>query len=116
MRLKRLLFGALSATSLLLPGAALAASPTLSSTSATFKDLVGFLIGYVNIIIPVLIAAAVLFYMKNTAAGIFKLRNGEVDPDWKQSMIWGIVAILLIVSICGILTILANTFQIPINT
>ena len=108
------ILSALSAAQLLLPVPALAA-PRIGS-SPTFNSLVHFFLAYINILIPIAIAAAVVLYMYNTASGIFKLRSGSVDPDWQKGMIWGIVAIFLMVSLWGILTILANTFGVAVMT
>lgn len=81
----------------------------------TFAELVHFIISYINFIIPIIISLAVLLYVRNTAQGLFKMKDGKGDPDWKTGMLWGIIAITLMVSLWGILTILANTFQIPVR-
>lgn len=85
-----------------------------AATPKTFAELVSFLIGYINIIVPLIITAAVVFYMRNTLLGLISLKGGTVDPDWKKGMLWGIGIIFLMVSIWGVLSILAATFQIPI--
>ncbi|HET8580855.1 MAG TPA: hypothetical protein VFL98_00050 [Candidatus Paceibacterota bacterium] len=97
------------ASALLVPALASAA------VASTFSGLVSFIVNdFIDLLIPVLISAAVLLYMRNTATGIFKLQKGEVDPNWRRSMLWGIIAIVLMVSLWGILAILAATFQIPV--
>lgn len=95
---------ALGISALLAPSIALAAPQT-------FAELVGFFVGYINFIIPVIISAAVVIYMKNTATGIYKLKGGKADPDWQQGMLWGIVIITMMVSLWGILSIIAQTLR-----
>lgn len=80
----------------------------------TFSELVAFLIGYINIIIPIIISAAVLLYVRNTASGLWGMREGKADPSWKTGMMWGVITIFFMVSIWGILTILLNTVGFPI--
>ena len=92
-------------SSLLAPSLALAA-PT------TFAGLVNFFLGYINILIPMIISAAIVIYMKNTATGLYNLKSGKPSPDWQQSMFWGIVVITVMVSIWGILSVLGNTLRL----
>ena len=92
------------------PAIALAAGPP-----ETFGELVGMLLGYINVIVPIVIAGAAVVYMKNTASGLFAMRSGKADPDWQKSMLWGVLIIFLMVSLWGISSILANTFGIPLG-
>ena len=98
-------FGAilLGISGFLLPSIAFAAPQT-------FSDLVHFFIGYINFIIPMVITAAVVLYMRNTATGLYDLSRGKANPDWKASMVWGIVILTMMVSLWGILTIIGVTF------
>lgn len=86
-----------------------------SAAPRTFGELVHFLISYINFVIPIIISAAVLLYVYHTGQGIWRMKDGKPDEAWKQGALWGIIAITLMVSLWGILTILANTFQIPIR-
>ena len=91
-------------------------TPLLASAAPqTFAERVGFLIGYINIIIPIIISAAVLCYIYNTGQGMWDRSKGLSDTAWKDGMMWGIITITIMVSIWGILSILANTFQIPLT-
>lgn len=87
----------------------------MAAPPKTFGQLVDFLVSYINFIIPIVISAAVLFYVYNTGAGIWKMKGGDPGPDWKQGVLWGVIAITLMVSIWGILSILAATFHIPVR-
>lgn len=87
-----------------------------TQTPQTFEQLVAFIIGYINIIVPIVITLAVVYYMWNTAQGIWTNRTGTIDPDWQKGMVWGLLAIGLMVSIWGVLNILASTFGIPVTT
>jgi len=98
--------------SAILLGIFVAALPSFAlAAPVTFSDLIyNWLIPYINIGISLILTSAVVIYMKNTASGIFNLRSGKPDPDWQQSMLWGIIILTLMVSIWGVLSVLSNTF------
>lgn len=100
---KRILTGIFGAFTILVPSIAFGAAKTFIELVANFIDVI-------NIIIPIIISAAVVLYMKNTATGLYNLKGGKVDPDWQKTMLWGIIVITLMVSLWGILSILTNTF------
>lgn len=43
---------------------------------------------------------------------LWHLRNGEVDRDGKNHMIWGLVGMLIMVSVYGIIALIVNTFDL----
>lgn len=100
---KRTLAVIFGAFSILTPSIALGAAKT-------FIELVSNFIDVINITIPIIISAAVVLYMKNTATGLYNMKSGKVDPDWQKTMLWGIIIITLMVSLWGILSILTSTF------
>lgn len=77
----------------------------------TFPELVGFLICYINRIIPILIGAALLIFF----GGIIRYiaAGGEGGKlKGKDLMLWGVVALFLMVAVFGILQILQTTFGV----
>lgn len=76
----------------------------------TFEGLVRLVVDIINIIIPVLIAAAVAIFFWNTASVIFDASKGQSNTDKRTAIIWGIAILFVMVSIWGILNLLANTF------
>ena len=91
-------------------------APTVAfAAPKTFAGLVAFIVGYINLLIPIIITLAIIYYMWNTVQGMWKLKDGKVDADWSKSMLYGIIAIALMVSIWGVLRILASTFKIQLG-
>ena len=43
---------------------------------------------------------------------LFKLSKGEVSKEGKNHMIWGLVGMLIMVSVYGIIALIVNTFDL----
>lgn len=43
---------------------------------------------------------------------LWKLRSGEVSPEGKSHMVWGLVGMLIMVSVYGIIALIVNTFEL----
>lgn len=66
--------------------------------------------GILNMLVPILIAVAVIWFIWN----VFKYVIVENDDDKEKarsSMIWGIIAIAVMVSVWGLVRILTSTFN-----
>ena len=64
--------------------------------------------------IAVLFTAGLFFFLYGLVEFLWELRNGKADGDGKQHMLWGMVGMLIMVSVYGIVTILTNTLGIDI--
>ncbi|MCW9054666.1 MAG: hypothetical protein OQJ98_01630 [Candidatus Pacebacteria bacterium] len=73
----------------------------------TFGDLVCLFISIINLLIPILISLAVLGFFW----GVFQygFTEGKIE-EGKKIMTFGVIAIFVMVSIWGILRVLAETF------
>lgn len=84
----------------------------LSAPARNFKDLVtNTIIGDIlNPTVLLLIALAIIFFLW----GVFKfmIAEGDKKEDGKQFMLWGIVGIFVMVSVWGLVSILASTFKL----
>ncbi|MFA6536348.1 MAG: hypothetical protein WC250_00850 [Candidatus Paceibacterota bacterium] len=90
---------------------ALALVPGIAAAQIlTFADLVDTLIGILNSLIPLLIAAAIV-YVIYTAFMMAK-EEGEKREEWQTKLIYGIVAIFVMVSVYGLVNILVYTFDV----
>lgn len=81
----------------------------LFSQGTTFASLVNSLIGIINIIIPVLLAAMLVFFF----FGIVKYIAQAGGKRDSKTMLWSLIAIFVLLSTWGILRILTNTFLGP---
>lgn len=87
------------------------ATPLITFAAArNLKELIGEVRTYIELLVPVLIGAAVLFFL----FGVFKtfFLKGD-DPSsreqGRQFMLWGIIALFVMVSFWGLVNILTET-------
>lgn len=64
----------------------------------------------VDPLILVIFAAGFFFFMWGLVEFLWSMKGGEIQNDGKQHMIWGIVGMLIMVSVYGILSLVSNTF------
>ena len=88
---------------LLTPTLALAAAPR------TFADLANIIVSFLNSAAGLLILAGIVIYFGGIVRTLMKTRSGEDTAKLRTLLIWGIVAIFLMVSIWGILEVLQST-------
>lgn len=93
------------AAAILLPSIAMAA--TAADILKTVSDLI-------SMVIPIIIALAIIYFLWGVLQ--YLMKAGEEQEKARQQMIWGIVAIAVMVSIWGLVGILRSTFQIEDNT
>ena len=61
-------------------------------------------------LIPVIVALALLYFFWGLAKFILNADNEQARTEGKQIMIWGIIALLIMVSVWAIVVTLQNTF------
>lgn len=65
-----------------------------------------------GVIIPLIFSLATLFFMWNLTMFIRSSDNSQKKEDARQRMVWGLVALFIMLSVWGIITILSNIFGI----
>lgn len=89
--------------------------PTLALAATTIGGLIDILAGLVDRLIPLTVAAAVLVFFWGLVVFIFNAGNEDKRKEGRQVMLWGIVALFVMVSIWGLVRILQQTLQITDN-
>ncbi len=89
----------------LIPSVALAA-PAITN----FKSLIGVLVGLLNVVIPIIIALALLAFFWGVFLFVRNSDGGDEKGEGRRIMIWGIIALFVMVSFFGIVRIVQNTF------
>jgi hypothetical protein len=75
----------------------------------TFRDLASLIVAVLNRATVVMVAAALVLFLYGTAYNLF--RAGEHGgKQLRDFMVWGVIALFVMVSIWGILNLLAITF------
>lgn len=76
----------------------------------TFKTLVANLIGLINYIVPVLIAAALAIFFWGLVRMIYRAGDAKGIGVDRQLMTWGLVGLFVMVSVWGIVRVLQEAF------
>jgi len=73
------------------------------SAAQNFGDLVGVLVGLINLVIPVLAGAALVIFLYGGVRFILRADSAKGKNKDKSALMWGIVALFVLVSVWGIL-------------
>jgi hypothetical protein len=93
----------------------LAMMPMMVFAQGTRSSITGFLAdvqAILNTLLPILVTIAVLAFFWGLAKFIFAAGDESAKAAGKNIMIWGIIALFIIVSIWGIIGLLAEIFGI----
>ena len=83
---------------------------THAGTPATFKDLVILIIDMFNIAVPILISIGVVFTMYGVVKGIYGSDNERTRAESRQTVLYSIFAIFVMVAFWGFVNVVTNTF------
>jgi len=75
-------------------------------------DTVARLIGFAT---PIVVALALLYFFWGLATYILNASDEEKKKDGKNIMIWGILALFIMVSVWGIINVVRDTFNLDDN-
>lgn len=102
-------FGTMAVLSLALPFTAAAANITnLDSIFRFIKDTL-------NTILPLIIAAAVVYFVWGMFS-LFLAKDEDKSAKAKTTVIYGVIAIFVMVSVWGLVNILSSTFGLSTGT
>jgi hypothetical protein len=72
-------------------------------TPSTFAELVRLLLGLINPLLIIIVGLAILAFFKGLIAFIYKSGDEKAQKEGKNLMIWGLIAIFVMVSFMGII-------------
>ena len=105
--MRKIIISAASAVSFLTP-LVLAAQAPPQPTIAPFTNLLAQAQAFVNAAIPFVFALAFLFFLWGVALFIFSAGNEDAKDKGKRVMIWGIVALFVMVAVWGLVNVIAG--------
>ena len=79
-------------------------------TGSTITDIIFFAINLINQAVVLVVALALLFFFWGLAKFIFNADNVEKRSEGKSVMVWGVIALFVMLFVWQIVNILANTF------
>ncbi|MEK7227443.1 MAG: hypothetical protein AAB641_00950 [Patescibacteria group bacterium] len=74
----------------------------------TFADIIKIFTGLISLAVPVVAALALLAFLKGLVAFIAKAGDEKSHAEGKNLMVWGLVALFVMVSIWGIVRFLSG--------
>lgn len=92
------------------PLLALAQVNTTYSGNTGLGGLLKWFSGILSLGVPLIISLAVVYFIWNVFN--FFIKEGEAKDEAKSGIVWGIVAIFIMVSVWGLVNILSSTFQL----
>lgn len=75
-----------------------------------FPQLIGLFIGIINPILVLLVAVAILVFFKGLVVFMSKSGDSKSHADGRNLMVWGLIAIFVMVSVFGIIRFAYNDF------
>lgn len=86
------------------------ASNYVYGSGSTITDIIFFMINLINQAVVLVVALALLFFFWGVAKFILNADNEEKRKEGKSVMMWGIIALFVMLFVWQIVNILANTF------
>lgn len=80
--------------------------------SITLSQLVGKIIGIINLVIPVLISVALVFFIIGLVRYIYESADAHGHTEGKNLIVWGLVAMFILVSVWGILSVMREALNL----
>ena len=90
----------------------------LAQTQAGISGLYGLLAqaqDFINRLIPFIIGLTVLFFLWGIFSLVFSAKDSEKRAEARGYIIWGIIALAVMVSVWGLVNILRSTFSLDQN-
>lgn len=76
------------------------------------QGVLGVVRDLLNLIIPILITLAVIYFFWGVAQFILSANDPEARSEGRSKMIYGIIALFVIVFVWGLVQLVGNTFSI----
>lgn len=90
---------------------ALSAAPYLAFAQGQgLTNIIDMIGGIISSIIPILVALALIYFFWGLIK--FILQSGDAKDDGKKYMLWGIIALFVMISVWGIVNLLAESFGV----
>ena len=77
---------------------------------SNFRDLVNFLVVLFNQAIAVMVGLGVVYLLFGVVKTIMHADNEQIRSDGRQMMLYGVIALFVIVSMWGLVNVLVSTF------
>ena len=86
--------------------------PTVVFGATTIESIVVDIGLIIQTATPIVVALALIFFFYGLAKYILNASDEEKKKEGRAIMIWGIIALFVIVSVWGLVRVIGNTFNI----
>lgn len=90
----------------------LALTPVVAFAATTLDNVLREIGNLVSLATPIIVGLALLFFFFGLAKYILNAGNEEEKQKSKGIMIWGIIALFVMVSVWGLVRLVSDTFKI----
>lgn len=80
-----------------------------AAVASTFPGLINYIIGIIQFMIPMLVAAAIILYFYHAGVGVYKGGQAEARQKLKQNLFWGAIILFVMISVWGLVLLLENS-------
>ena|SRR3989344_7409752 len=87
-----------------------ALSLPMLALAQTVESILQRVAGIINVLTVIVVAIALLYFLWGLSQYI--LKAGEEKDKGRDMMIWGIIALFVMVSVWGLVRVLSNTFNV----
>jgi hypothetical protein len=85
-------------------------SDQVAAVASTFPALINYVVGIIQMIIPMLVAAAMFIYFFHGGMGIYKGgSNAEARQKLKENLFWGAIILFVMISVWGLVLLLEDS-------
>ncbi|XKT74179.1 MAG: pilin [Patescibacteria group bacterium UBA2163] len=78
----------------------------------TLNDILQTIAGLIDLATPIVVALALLYFFWGLAQYILNAGDENKKKEGREIMIWGIIALFVMVSIWGIVNVIQDTFDL----
>ena len=78
----------------------------------TLFGILSTIAGLINLATPIVVALALLYFFWGLATYILNAGNEDKKKSGRDIMIWGLIALFVMVSVWGIINVVRDTFQL----
>lgn len=78
--------------------------------AVNLTDILGIFRDLINTILPIIIALALLYFFWGLAQFVLAAGDETKQGEAKSIMIWGIIALFVMISVWGLVNVLVDTF------
>jgi hypothetical protein len=86
--------------------------PIATHAQTTFRTLVGDFIGMINVLVPIIIGLALVFFLWGLLIFITQSGDEETARKGKTRMLWGVIGLFVMVAVWGLVRFVGSTLGI----